>query len=401
MTKHPFLFLIGGILSLIIAMGIGRFAYTPILPIMQNDLSFSDAIAGYLATSNYAGYLLGAILVGVIPLRQHRTLSLRLSLTISILTTACMGLSHSYLIWYVLRFLSGIASAFVFVLASSIVLDKLAARDKTNWSGFFYGGVGLGIFFTGMIIPGLNQSFKWEGAWIGLAVVSVIFAFLVWIWLKDAPLIRGRKIKQEISTQVPPVKWLPWLIAAYGLEGLGYIVTGTFIVSIAEKTSSFSSDATLVWMVVGLAAVPSCIIWSSLAKKWGYVKSLVFAMTIQSVGIAMPVLWMSQTGLVISALLFGATFMGITTLTTTFARQMSPSNSSQIIGHLTAIYAVGQMIGPTIAGILSSFTRDYNAALIGAASVVLVGACLLLKGIQFEKKPNIENAPMNYKKEAL
>jgi predicted MFS family arabinose efflux permease len=401
LTKHPFLFLIGGILSLIIAMGIGRFAYTPILPIMQNDLSFSDAIAGYLATSNYAGYLLGAILAGVIPLRQHRTLSLRLSLTISILTTACMGLSHSYLIWYVLRFLSGIASAFVFVLASSIVLDKLAARDKTNWSGFFYGGVGLGIFFTSMIIPGLNQSFKWEGAWIGLAVVSVIFAFLVCIWLKDAPLIRGRKIKQEISTQVPPVKWLPWLIAAYGLEGLGYIVTGTFIVSIAEKTSSFSSDATLVWMVVGLAAVPSCIIWSSLAKKWGYVKSLVFAMTIQSVGITIPVLWMSQTGLVISALLFGATFMGITTLTTTLARQMSPSNSSQIIGHLTAIYAVGQMIGPTIAGILSSFTRDYNAALIGAASVVLVGACLLLKGIQFEKKPNIENAPMNYKKEVL
>ncbi|MGF6953447.1 putative MFS family arabinose efflux permease [Neobacillus sp. B4I6] len=334
-------------------------------------------------------------------MRQHRTLSLRLSLTISILTTACMGLSHSYLIWYVLRFLSGIASAFVFVLASSIVLDKLAARDKTNWSGFFYGGVGLGIFLTGMIIPGLNQSFKWEGAWIGLAVVSVIFAFLVWIWLKDAPLIRGRKIKQEISTQVPPVKWLPWLIAAYGLEGLGYIVTGTFIVSIAEKTSSFSSDATLVWMVVGLAAVPSCIIWSSLAKKWGYVKSLVFAITIQSVGIAMPVLWMSQTGIVISALLFGATFMGITTLTTTLACQMIPSNSSQIIGHLTAIYAVGQMIGPTIAGILSSFTRDYNASLIGAASVVLVGACLLLKGIQFEKKPNIENAPMNYKKEVL
>jgi predicted MFS family arabinose efflux permease len=385
--------LIGGILSLIIAMGIGRFAYTPILPLMQNDLSFSNAVAGYLATSNYAGYLFGAMLAGAIPLKKHRTISLRLSLIISILTTACMGLTHSYLPWYVLRFLSGIASAFVFVLASSIVLDKLAAREKTNWSGFFYGGVGLGIFLTGLIIPILNRSFKWEGAWVGLAVVSVIFTFLVWIWLKDTPLILDRKMKQEIFTQPPPVKWLPWLIIAYGLEGLGYIVTGTFIVSIAQKTPSFSGDATFVWMIVGLAAVPSCIIWSSLAKKWGFVKSLVFAMTLQSLGIAMPVFLMSQTGLVISALLFGATFMGITTLATTLARQISPSNSSSIIGFLTAIYAVGQMIGPTIAGILSSFTHDYNSALIGAASVVLVGACLLLTGIQLEKNPNIRKHP--------
>ncbi|USK83755.1 YbfB/YjiJ family MFS transporter [Peribacillus asahii] len=223
-----------------------------------------------------------------------------------------------------------------------------------------------------------------------MAVVSAILAFLVWIWLIDTPLILDRKIEQEIFTQVPSVKWLPWLIVAYGLEGLGYIVTGTFIVSTAEKTPSFNGDATFVWMIVGLAAVPSCIIWSSLAKKWGIVKSLVLAMILQSIGIAMPVFLMSKTGLVISALLFGATFMGITTLATTLARQMSPSNSSRIIGYLTAIYAVGQMIGPTIAGILSSFSHDYNSALIGAASVVLVGACLLLNGIRFEKKPNIE-----------
>ncbi|OMP67371.1 YbfB/YjiJ family MFS transporter [Domibacillus epiphyticus] len=391
MTKQPFLFLIGGILALIIAMGIGRFAYTPILPLMQNDLSFSNAVAGYLATSNYGGYLIGAILAGVIPLKQHRTIVLRFSFIISILMTACMGLFHSYFLWYVLRFLSGLASAFVFVLASSIVLDKLAAGGKTNWSGFFYGGVGMGIFITGLMTPGLHRSFEWEGVWIGLAVVSGILAFFVWIWLRDAPLILKRKRNQEFFT-VPPVKWLPWLIAAYGLEGLGYIVTGTFIVSIAEQTSSFRSDAAFVWMVVGLAAIPSCIVWSSLAEKWGFVTSLVLAMAIQSVGIVLPVFWMTQTGFLISAFLFGATFMGITTLATTLARQISPSNSSRIIGSLTAVYAFGQMIGPTIAGILSSVTHDYNAALIGAASVVFAGACLVLSGVQFEKKTNIENS---------
>ena len=372
LTKQPFHFLIGGILSLIIAMGIGRFAYTPILPIMQNDLSFSNAIAGYLATSNYAGYFLGAILAGIIPLKQHRTISLRVSLIISILSTALMGLSHSYLLWYVLRFLSGLASAFVFVLASSIVLDKLASKEKTNWAGFYYGGVGLGIFLTSLIIPSLNRLFKWEGTWVGLAVVSMILTFFVWIELKDSPCME-KKITQTNVSQVPPIKWIPWLIVAYGLEGLGYIVTGTFIVAIAEKNPSFHGDATFIWMVVGLAAVPSCIIWSYFAKQWGFVKSLMLSMTLQSIGIALPVFWMSQTGLVISALLFGATFMGITTLATTLGRQMSPFNSSRIIGYLTAIYAVGQMIGPTIAGILSSFTHDYNAALLGAASVVLMG----------------------------
>jgi MFS family permease len=129
LAKQPIFFLIGGILALIIAMGIGRFAYTPILPLMQNDVSISNAVAGYLASSNFAGYLFGAVAAGMIPWRR-RTFFFRASLIISILTTACMGLSHSYLFWFTLRFLSGLSSAFVFVLSSGIVLDKLTARGK-------------------------------------------------------------------------------------------------------------------------------------------------------------------------------------------------------------------------------------------------------------------------------
>lgn len=117
-------------------------------------------------------------------------------------------------------------------------------------------------------------------------------------------------------------------------------------------------------------------------------------MTLQAFGIALPVLWLSQTSLMISALLFGATFMGITTLATTLARQMNPTNSSRIIGYLTAIYAVGQMIGPTIAGILSSYTQSYNAALIGAAGVVLIGAVLLLSGIRYNQVPNMKTSSL-------
>lgn len=398
MKKQTYLFLIGGIFSLIIAMGIGRFAYTPILPLMQKDLSLSNTTAGYIASSNYAGYLLGAILAGAIPFKKYRTNLLRVSLIISILTTALMGLTYSNLLWNVLRFLSGFASAFVLVLASGIVLDKLAAIRKTSWSGLFYGGVGLGIFLSSLMIPSLNHLFRWEGTWIGLAVVSGILAIFVWIWLDAPPNVVKKKNKQDIIVKVPPTKWLIWLIIAYGLEGLGYIVTGTFIVSIAEKTSYFHNGATLVWMMVGLAAIPSCLIWSLLAKKWGYIKSLVLAMALQSLGIAMPVFWMSKTSFVISALLFGATFMGITTLATTVGREMNPSDSSRTIGILSAIYALGQLIGPTLAGVLSSFTHDFNAAFIGAACVVFFGAILLLSGIHFENNPNIRNSTVQYKK---
>lgn len=386
MKKQSFLFLLGGILSLIIAMGIGRFAYTPILPLMQKDLSFSNTVAGYIASSNYAGYLLGAILAGAVPLKKYRVIILKISLIISILTTAIMGLTYSHFLWYALRFLSGVSSAYVLVLASGIVLDKLATINKTSWSGLFYGGVGLGICLSSLFIPSLNHLYQWEGTWIGLAVVSAILSIFVWLWLDEASNVVELKNKENNFAVVPPTKWLLWLIIAYGLEGLGYIVTGTFIVSIAEKTPSFQNDATLVWMMVGLAAIPSCLIWSILAKKWGFVKSLVLAMALQSLGMAMPAFWVSKTSFIISALLFGATFMGITTLATTLGRQINPSNSSRTIGILTAIFAIGQLIGPILSGVLSSFTHNFNTALIGASSVVLIGAALLVNGIQFERK---------------
>jgi MFS family permease len=396
LKNQTYHFLIGGIFSLIIAMGIGRFAYTPILPLMQKELSLSNTAAGYIATSNYAGYLLGAILTGAIPFKKYRTILLRISLIISILTTALMGLSYSNSLWNGLRFLSGFASAFVLVLASGIVLDKLSTIRKTSWSGMFYGGVGLGIFLSSLMIPSLNHLFRWEGTWLGLAVVSGILAIFVWTWLDETPNVVEKKNKRDITGKVPPAKWLIWLIIAYGLEGLGYIVTGTFIVAIAEKTSYFHNGATLVWMMVGLAAIPSCLIWSLLAKKWGFIKSLVLAMALQSLGIAMPAFWMSKTSFVISALLFGATFMGITTLATTLGREMNPSDSNRTIGMLTAIYAIGQLIGPTLAGVLSSLTHDFNVAFIGAASVVFFGAILLSSGIHFEITPNVQ--PSNIKK---
>jgi predicted MFS family arabinose efflux permease len=384
-NKKVLLCILGGIFSLVVAMGIGRFAYTPILPLMQEALRFSDAVAGYLASGNYAGYFVGAMLTGVLPLKRHRLACLRSSLAVSVMTTCMMGFSHSYALMLIVRFVSGVASAFIFVSTSSIVLDRLGAAGKTGWAGHLYSGVGLGILLSTLFIPSLNEWFMWEGAWIGLSVLSGVLAIFVWWWIDDSPDGHSNKDDHINIAQGPPLGWLPWLILAYGLEGLGYIVTGTFIVSMAERTPGFGNDPSLVWMVVGIAAMPSCIIWSALANRRGYVKALVLSMILQSVGIALPVVWMSPSGFVLSALLFGATFMGITTLATTLARQITPSNSSRIIGYMTAFYAAGQMAGPSIAGLLLSYTQSVQPALLGAAGVVFLGGAILASGIRYDR----------------
>ncbi|NSL50973.1 YbfB/YjiJ family MFS transporter [Calidifontibacillus erzurumensis] len=386
MAKKPFLFLIGGIFALMVAMGIGRFAYTPLLVHMQNDLGFSDAVAGYLATTNYAGYLIGAIIASMIPMNGQKTSYLRKSLILSVFTTTLMGATHFYWLMFVLRFLSGVASAFVFIVSSSIVLDRLAKIKKTYWSGLFYSGVGLGIFFTSLIIPKFNQIFEWEGSWAGLGIISGILTLYISFSVIELKTYKENQQNQQFSLQIPSDKSLSWLIIAYGLEGLGYIVTGTFIVVIAEKNVLLTFDPIFIWMVVGLAAIPSSYMWSILGKKWRYVHALILAMLLQAIGICLPVISASPNLLLISAVIFGGTFMGITNLATTLCRQIDPNNSSRTIGIMTVVYAIGQMIGPSIAGIIADITNNYNSSLFGAAMVVFIGGCLLINCIPFEKK---------------
>lgn len=370
-------------------MGIGRFAYTVILPYMQEAEQFSNATAGFLATSNYLGYFVGALIAGKMRIQNKQIPYLRIGMFISIVTTAYIGLTGSYYVWYIVRFISGVISAFIFVVVSSIVLDRLAKEEKTQLSGLFYSGVGLGIMISSLIVSPLHKYFAWNGTWIGLALFSIVLFVFIWLFIqKDNTKVSVQKVSNGPANIVnaPPKEWIPWLIIAYGLEGLGYIVTGTFIVSIAETSSVFRGDATMVWFIVGLAAVPSCLIWAKMAQKIGYVKSLIIAMLLQAFGIVLPAIEENSMMIYTSAFLFGATFMGITTIATTLARRIVPSNSNRILGFITASYAFGQLIGPSLAGILASSSNSYDMALIGASGIVFVGAVCIMNGMKFEQK---------------
>lgn len=391
MNKQTFQYLIGGIFTLVIAMGIGRFSYTVILPYMQETFAFSRATAGFLATSNYLGYLVGALVAGRLQLADKRIPFLQIALVMSILTTAFMGFTDTIMVWYVLRFISGVMSAFIFVVAASLVLDQLARIDKAHLSGLFYSGVGMGIALSAIIVSPIHAIFNWNGTWIALALFCIILFIFIIIFIQPVTSSAQQKgSTAKASPKAPPAIWMKWLIISYSLEGLGYIVTGTFIVSIAEESTSFHGDAAFVWFVVGVAAIPSCIVWSKLAQGYGYVRTLLISMLFQGLGIVLPAFATNTITLYISAFIFGATFMGITTVATTLARQISPVNSHQILGYLTAGYALGQMIGPSLAGALANYTNSYQYALFGATAVIVVGALCLISGLKYEKISSLE-----------
>lgn len=379
--------LASGTIALLIAMGIGRFSYTPLLPYMQQSQGFSESMAGYLASGNYLGYLLGALFAGAVRWGNKRTFYFRISLLVNILTTGLMGCTTHEALWMLWRFLSGISSAMVFVLISGIVLDRLANQQRMSWAGFFYGGVGWGIFFSGLLVPYFVQWLQWDGAWLGLMVFSILLGLVSWFGVTEGNESAGSSESHPTAVEVQNnKKQFIWLMAAYGCEGLGYIVTGTFLVAMAAQIPSLSQNPAVSWMIAGLAAIPSCIFWAWIANCWGYQISLMVTYLLQAVGVLLPAIYPDAIGIYLGAFLFGGTFMGITTLATSMGREIYPQQSSRVIGYMTAIYGLGQILGPIGAGILAEKTNSYTSSLVFATAILLLGAIFLMNNVIAQRK---------------
>jgi MFS family permease len=376
--------LAGGIAALLIAMGIGRFAYTPLLPAMQQAVGFDDRAAGALASANYAGYLLGALLLTIVPIGSarapfSRVAALRFSLIASIATTAAMAATQSLAAWGVLRFLSGLASAGVFVLATAIVHAILSRRGRLDRIGIHFAGVGIGIALSGVVIA-QARDLGWQAGWLLLAALSLVILVPAWLGLREpaAP----ASAPAAAAAPAEPIR-LPVvaLVIAYFCEGVGYIVTGTFLVAFARSTPTLAPWAEHLWTVVGLAAAPAAVLWAAAGQRMGRVPALIAAHLLQAIGIVLPALSGAPGAAMLAAILFGVTFVGITALSVSLAAAIAPSNTARVIGLVTVAFGIGQIIGPLAAGWLAAATGGYNPALIAAALVVAVGALPLLLGL--------------------
>lgn len=384
MNRHHAGVLFGGVLLLVVAMGISRFAFTPILPFMRHDVGFSLEIAGFLASSNYIGYFIGALWAGFI-VRQKKYVLL-INVTLNVLSIILMGIIHLFSIWLVLRLVAGITSGFIFVLTSSIIMDYLAKHILTRWSGYLFSGIGLGIAISGLFVPFFEELFSWEGAWIGLGLLSVAMTSITFLLWRNIQIQQHTSKVIRTSEQSIYQGFMLWLIVAYSLEGLGYIITGTFLVDIIHNIPQLQAFSSYSWVMVGIAAVPSAPVWIVLIGKYSPVKILSIAYLLQIFGIVLPVFSQTIGSVLLSSALFGLTFVGIVTLTTSYARQLFPTQSGAVVSILTTCYALGQIIGPILAGKLAAYYNSYKAALLFAGAVVCLALVVIWIGNWKTKK---------------
>lgn len=366
---------LGGVLALAAAMGVGRFAFTPLLPAMQRAAHLDPAQAGLLAAANYAGYLVGALLIAVaVPVAARRSV-LAGSLLAVAATTALMAATMSVPAWAAIRFLAGLASAGVFVLASGLVLDALRRAGHAARSGWLYSGPGLGIAASGLVVRAAGDTVGWRATWLLLALLVVSVLYPCWRWLPHGGSGGVTAAGPPPRAAVPGVARV-LLFVAYFLEGLGYIVTGTFLVAIVNQMPGLDGFGGGVWIVVGVAAIPSSILWTLLGGRIGYARALALAYGVQACGILLPLLGGAGAA-VGAALVFGGTFLGISGLTLALAGQLAPHGTARLVGMLTATYGLGQVIGPVVGGVAATWSGDFTPALIAAATIVLLGGVLM------------------------
>jgi predicted MFS family arabinose efflux permease len=370
---------LGGVLALAAAMGIGRFAYTPILPAMQNAGLLTTAQAGLLAAANYAGYLAGALLVAGALHRTAPVPALRAFTLAVATTTALMSVTTGLAAWSMVRFAAGVASAGVFVLASGLVLDELQRLGKGARSGWLFSGPGLGIVLSGLVVHVAGSSLSWRGDWAVLALIAAVAIMPCWRWSTPTPILAPFPPgNPNLETSRAARRVVGLLFAAYTLEGIGYIVTGTFLPTIVERAPGSRGLGAAVWIVVGLAAMPAGVVWAAVGERTGYPRALAGAFLLQASGIMLPLLG-GVIPAIGAAILFGGTFIGITTLTITLAGRLAPTASARLIARLTAAYGVSQMTGPVLAGLVAGRSDNFGPALTGASVLVLVGGVLMLR----------------------
>ena len=388
---------IAGMLSLAAAMGIGRFAFTPLLPMMLSDGVIDLPSASWLASANYLGYLVGALLCTFQPWiwRHLRFLPavaasswVRAGLVATTLLTLGMAL-HLPVLWPLLRFAAGVASALVFVYTSGWCLAQLARLGAPALGGIMYAGPGAGIALSGLFASAM-VALQWTAAtgWLIFGVLAAVLTASVWRTFQERGAGQGgaaasAPLAAPASGHAPAGRKQMLLLAlAYGLAGFGYIITATFLPVIAREAMPGSVWIDFFWPLFGLGVVTGALLATRIPATGDFRYLLAGAYTVQALGIAASVFSPNLAGFAIGSLLLGIPFTAITFFAMQEVRRLRPVAAASYMGLLTAMYGIGQIAGPPLVAVLLRHSRSlgegFTLSLEIAAAALLAGALMYL-----------------------
>lgn len=371
--------LASGICALVLTLGIARFAYTPMIPVLQSQTGMGEALAGWLAGWNYLGYLTGVLIISRLQDLRRKDRLYRAGLVLAVITTAMMAWSESAILWGTSRYLAGLSSAAGLMLGSGLILNWLIRHEHRSELGLHFSGIGLGILVGVLVVAAAGLAFTWRGQWLALTIVGALLLIPAWLGLPRPEQGPPLTASQLARAPEPAPSWLWLLQGAYVCAGFGYVISATFTVVITEQQPALQGWGDWMWLLVGIAAIPAPLLWDRLARRFGHLHALQVAFILQIIGILLPVVVTTGWAAILSALLFGATFIGIVSLVLTMVGIRYPAHPSQIMARLTLGYGIAQILGPILAGEVAERTGTFDGSLLAVGTIMLCGlACLLV-----------------------
>ena len=373
----PWQVMVGGICGLVLTIGLARFAYTPLLPGLQAQTGLSDAAAGGLAAVNYAGYITGALVTAWMDDVRWRHRFYSMGLWMALLTTAAMALSTWMPAWVMWRFVGGLCGATGMLLGSGLVMGWLMRQGRRPELGVFFIGLGLGIVVSALgawVLSGIWT--LWSDQWLAFAALGLLFFVPAWRWRPPVPPALVPAAGAQTLPQVSR-RWMWTLALSYFAAGWGFVISATFTVTIVEREPALAGQGALAWALVGLAAMPAVFMWDRVARRLGDIRALLLAFGLQTVSIVLPAVSGSLLAALVGAVGYGATFIGIVSLTLALVGRRAPQNPGKAMARLTLSYGAAQMLAPVVAGAMAQATGSFKGALWLTAAVMLAGMALL------------------------
>ncbi|NKI97484.1 YbfB/YjiJ family MFS transporter [Rhizobacter sp. SG703] len=388
LRDRPMVVALAGMAALASAMGIGRFAFTPLLPMMLHDGVVDLAGGSWLATANYIGYLLGALACMALPWLARRGARVpgaaalaRSGLVATALLALGMALPFSAT-WPALRLAAGVASALVFVNVSGWCMGRLVALGRPAMGGLIFCGPGLGITLSGLSASAM-VALDWRAAagWAVFGLLATVLCALVWPVVQGAVAPRSSTAPAGAAPAAPPRAERALLTAAYGLAGLGYIVTATFLPVIARGVlPAGSAWPDLFWPMFGAGVTAGAVLSTRTPAHWDRRWLLGGCYAVQASAIALGLFWPGAAGFALGSVLLGVPFTAITFYALQEARRVWPAAGDSFTGLLTAAYGVGQIAGPPMVALLlhrsPTPAQGFQQALAAAAAALVVGIAL-------------------------